>query len=360
MKLAKTFIILVVLCAISLGVFSALFEKIPPSAIGVKQALWGGGGVVEKDHLLGYHLGVSGYHKWYLLDKRTHFLSFSERRARSKLGDYRPPLQIRTKDNNVASFDITVTYKIIPGEGHKIVMEGNRDTYRSRVADRVESTLREELAQLSSEDIYDTAMRVARVNDALVPMLEDMKQYHVQPERILVRAIRFPAGYERELQQKQITYQKRELAKAQRGVEEQQAINGTKNAEISAAEKKKRGVWDKDLEIMRSDNKVDVATVRADADVYDQRTRAEGEADYQTAVADGQLAIDKTDALRNELRNQALDTVGGRIFLAQKAATNLSFESVTLNSNDPSIPSIIDVNGIVKLLIGEQASADED
>ena len=50
MKLAKTFIILVVLCAISLGVFSALFEKIPPSAIGVKQALWGGGGVVEKDH----------------------------------------------------------------------------------------------------------------------------------------------------------------------------------------------------------------------------------------------------------------------------------------------------------------------
>ena len=143
-------------------------------------------------------------------------------------------------------------------------------------------------------------------------------------------------------------------------MEEQQAINGTKNAEISAAEKKKRGVWDKDLEIMRSDNKVEIATVRAEADVYDQRTRAEGEADYQTAVADGQLAIDKAEALRNELRNQALDTVGGRIFLAQKAATNLSFESVTLNSNDPSIPSIIDVNGIVKLLIGEQASADED
>jgi hypothetical protein len=141
-------------------------------------------------------------------------------------------------------------------------------------------------------------------------------------------------------------------------VEEQQAVNGTKNAEIAAAEKQKRGEWDKTLETMRSENKVAVATVRAEADVYDQRTRAEGEADYQTAVADGQLAIDKAEALRNELRNQALDTLGGRIFLARKAAENLTFESVTLNSNDPSIPSIIDVNGMVKLLIGEHEDED--
>ncbi|MAF64942.1 MAG: hypothetical protein CMJ84_04690 [Planctomycetes bacterium] len=358
MRFAKTFLVLVALCAVALGAFGALLEKVPPSAIGVKQALWGGGGVVEKDHHLGYHIGVSGYHKWYMLDKRTHFLNFSERRARSRAGDYRPSLQIRTKDNNVASFDVTVTYRIIEGDGYRIVMDGNRDTYRSRVADRVESTLREELAQLSSEEIYDTEKRVARVDAALVPMTEDMKQYHVQPERILVRAIHFPAGYEKELQEKQITYQRRELARAKRGVEEQQAVNGTKNAEIAAAEKQKRGEWDKTLETMRSENKVAVATVRAEADVYDQRTRAEGEADYQTAVADGQLAIDKAEALRNELRNQALDTLGGRIFLARKAAENLTFESVTLNSNDPSIPSIIDVNGMVKLLIGEHEDED--
>ncbi|MDP6989899.1 MAG: SPFH domain-containing protein [Planctomycetota bacterium] len=360
MRIAKSFLILVAVCAVGLGAFGALFEKVPPSAIGVKQALWGGGGVVEKDHHLGYHLGVSGYHKWYLLDKRTHFLNFSERPARSRTGDYRPSLQIRTKDNNVATFDVTVTYRIIEGEGYKIVMEGNRDTYRSRVADRVESTLREELAQLSSEEIYDTTKRIARVEAALVPMTKDMQQYHVQPERILVRAIRFPAGYEKELQEKQITYQKRELAKAERGVEEQQAINGTKNAEIAAAEKTKRGEWDKRLETMRADNKVAIATVLAEAEVYHQRTQAEGEADYQTAVADGQLAVDKAEALRNELRNQALDTTGGRIFLAQKAATNLTFESVTLNSNDPAIPSIIDVNGMVELLIGEQDDDDGD
>ena len=55
------------------------------------------------------------------------------------------------------------------------------------------------------------------------------------------------------------------------------------------------------------------------------------------------------------MRNQALNTVGGRIYLARMAAENLRFESVTLNSNDPAIPSIIDVDGLVRMLVGKGA-----
>ena len=69
--------------------------------------------------------------------------------------------------------------------------------------------------------------------------------------------------------------------------------------------------------------------------------------------------IAKAEALRNELRNKALDTVGGRIYLAQQAAENLEFESVTLNSNDPRVPSIIDLGALTRLLIGEEPADDE-
>ena len=55
------------------------------------------------------------------------------------------------------------------------------------------------------------------------------------------------------------------------------------------------------------------------------------------------------------MRNQALNTLGGRIYLARLAAENLRFESVTLNSNDPAIPSILDVDGLVKMLVGEDS-----
>ena len=71
-------------------------------------------------------------------------------------------------------------------------------------------------------------------------------------------------------------------------------------------------------------------------------------------IAEGNLAIAKAEALRNELRNQALDTIGGRIYLAQQAAENLQFESVTLNSNDPSIPSVINIDEMMDLLLGKR------
>lgn len=356
-RIAKVFIAVVVLFFVSLAVSAAFIETVPPATIGVKQYQWGGGGIIEQDYDVGFHVGIVGYHKWYLLDKRTHFLTFAEQGTSTSAGDYRPPLEIRTKDKNVVSFDLTLTYHIIPGEAHLIVREGNAGFYRSLVADRVEGKMREELAQLSSEQVYDTELRLARVQAALAPLRDDMKKFHVEPERILVRAIRFQPGYEKELQGKQITNQQRELSKAQRKVEEQKQKNESKIADIEAAEKKSRGEYDKLLETLRADNKVKVAEVLAEAEVYDKRVRASAEADNATAVADGKLAIDTAEALRNDLRNRALDTVGGRIFLAQQAAENLQFEHVTLNSNDPAIPSILDIDEFVKLLVGTETGS---
>ena len=93
--------------------------------------------------------------------------------------------------------------------------------------------------------------------------------------------------------------------------------------------------------------------ILAEAEVYSKTTRADADATYEELVADGGLAIAKAEALRNELRNKALDTKGGRIFLARQAAENLQFEHVTLNSNDPNVPTVIDIGAMVRLLIGE-------
>ena len=115
-----------------------------------------------------------------------------------------------------------------------------------------------------------------------------------------------------------------------------------------------RGDWDKQLEELRATNEVLIAQVNAEAEIYDRRVRAEADAEYETLIAEGNLAVAKSEALRNELRNKALDTLGGRIYLAKQAADNLQFEHVTLNSNDPSVPSILNINELVKMLVGEQ------
>lgn len=330
-----------------------LTVRVEPWQIGVKQNLVAGG-VNERDFGTGFRLRIPGMHAWHLLERRTHFITFAEGRSDFTVVDEKPPLEIRTKDNNLASYDVTVTYRIKDGEANQIVQEGNKLAYRDRVLTAVESELREGLAELASEQTYSTDERLRVVATIMPKLTKALAPNHVVPEQILIRAIQFPEGYEQRLQEKQLTYQTRELAEAQTFVEKQRAITETKSAEISAAEKSLRGDWDKRLQEKSSTNQVKVAEVLAAADVYDRGTRARADALYVTSVAEGNLAVEQAEALRDELRNAALDTVGGRIFLAQRAAENLQFESVTLNSNDPRVPSVIDLDGLVRMLIGER------
>ena len=120
-----------------------------------------------------------------------------------------------------------------------------------------------------------------------------------------------------------------------------------------AMTKERRADWEKRLQDARSDNEIEVAKILAEAEVYDRTTRSNADADYVTAIAEGELALARSEALRNDLRNKALDTTGGRILLATEAAENLQIRDVTLNSNDPKVPTILDVGEMVRLLIGD-------
>jgi len=350
-KLAKILVGCFVAVLLFFIVAGALLERVPPATIGVKQNMLGGG-IVEQDYATGFHVGVTGVHKWHLLDGTMHFLTYAQRSSGKGSGTERPVLDIRTKDNNFAFFDVTVTYRIKPGEGHQIVMDGNQDKYRIMADTAVNKVLRAELAQLSSEEVYDTDTRLELVERAMPALTRELAPVHLVPQGLLIRAVNFPEVYETKLRMKQLTQQQKLLATAQRKVEDKQALTEGYEAQTEAQEKEKRGDWDKKLQTASSTNEVEIATISGEAEKYNQETRSSAEADYETAVAVGELAMTKAEALRDELRNQALNTLGGRIFLARLAAENLRFKSVTLNSNDPSIPSVLDIDGLVKLLVG--------
>jgi hypothetical protein len=359
LKFLATMIVVFVLCGL---LSKGLVEKITPGEIGVKQSLWGSSGVHNEDYAPGFHVGILGIHKWHRLDRRTHFLTFSSTdtvvsgQGYFEVGAHnsqrRPPLDIRTKDNNTAALDVTMTYRIIPGEANLLVAEGLQHSYLERVISTVQSVLREELAQLTPEDFVDTGVRLGRAEQTL-PVLETaLRKFHIVPDLLLIRAVRFPDAYEQKLQDRQLKQQLTLLEKSKQAVEEALAKTGTIEKATEADVKELVATWDKRLQEALSTNQVKVAEVLGVAGEYDLRTRAEADASYEILIADGNLAVAKAEALRDELRNAALDTVGGRILQARDAAKNLNFKSVTLNSNDPSVPSIIDIDALVDILIG--------
>ena len=69
-------------------------------------------------------------------------------------------------------------------------------------------------------------------------------------------------------------------------------------------------------------------------------------------AAEAVTLIEKAEALRNQLRTEALNSEGGSILLALDAAQNLNMPKVTLNSDDPAVPLVLDLGQLTQMLIG--------
>ncbi len=331
-----------------------LFKRVPPATIGIKQSQWGGG-IIHADYSTGFHLGVSGYHKWHFLPSTTHFLHYTDNDARSSSPtvSYDRPLQIRAADGNVVNYEVTVAYRIINGEAWQIVDDGLKIQYKDRVKSKVTAILRDELSKLSTENLQLTDERLELVGEALPVLTADLKEFHCRADSILIRRLRFQAEYEEKLQDKQFLRQKALLDAAGTVLAEEEKTVNLIERQIQAAELSLIQTWEKTIQEKKSEYEVIIAGIRAEASVYAAETMAKGDADKVIAEANGQLALEKAEALRNELRTAALNSEGGRILLALDAAQNLDIPRVTLNSDDPNVPTILDLSELTKMLVGE-------
>lgn len=345
--------------------FQMFFERVAPTDYGVRQVRWGGGGIEQNDFTTGFHVGIAGYHRWYFLPRATHFIHFNSSQTRARSSDglrdvttWAAPLELRTKDQNQTTIEVSVPYRIITDEAYQIVERGLRNAYQSRVESTVLSVLRNELSELSSEDLQSTEKRLERVRTLLPVLNEGLAEYHCVAEDILIRRVSFPPEYEERLQQKQYITQLAELDGAQALQAKEEQITNSIERQIGAEEKKLNADWDLKIQEEKSRYEVLIAEIRAEAEKYVAQVRAAADATSVSNQAEGQLAIDRAEALRNELRNEILNSRGGDIFLALEAAQNLDMPHIVLNSNDPRVPIVIDIDEMTKLLLGQSGGGD--
>ena len=364
MKISKTWIGIITLFVLVIVGFSFLTVRIPPATIGVKQALWGAGGFDQKDYGTGLAWGITGYHRWHFLPTQTQFLHFAEgaqdarrimKRADSPLEfeDWQPAVDVRTRDNNTVSIDVTITYRIMPEHGYKILQNSLKNAYRDRVRSQVKGVLLQELANLTSEQYQGTENRIRSAAETLEVLREELSGFFVEPQDVFIRRVRFPDDYEIKLQEKQYLNQKKLLDTALTQQAGQQTEVAKFQKQTDREVKVRTQDWEKKIQSKRSEYEVLIAEINAEAAVYSAETRATGAAERDIAIAGGNLAIEKARALRDALRNEALDSQGGRIKLALDAVENLQIPRVVLNSDDPAVPMLLDLGEMTELLVGE-------
>jgi regulator of protease activity HflC (stomatin/prohibitin superfamily) len=232
------------------------------------------------------------------------------------------------------------------------VRQGIERSYRSEVRNTVESHLRTRLAELSSDDWFDADLRLTKLSEIEESLNEGFAGGYAEVESVLVHDIKFSSQYEQELQLAQILDQQQLQIEADTRLELAKLGKETIESETEAAKQAATTEAEQARQELQAQHDRDVAEITARADHYRVEQRAEADRTYAELVAEGQLAVDRAKALGDRLRLEILDGDGGRRYLAQRAAANLEIERVTLNSNDPGVPSVLDIDELVGLLIG--------
>ncbi|MCA9719228.1 MAG: hypothetical protein H6713_32840 [Myxococcales bacterium] len=375
---------------------------IPMGSVGVRASNISG--VDEHDLGPGWHLNIAGIHRVTMLPSHYLFLDYTQ--------DGDQSLLIRTQDNNNVTVDITVPYRIIPGEAFDIMKEGNHvstgDGFRFErlAANTTVSVLREEIAELTSADFYNTERRLEVAAATLKVLNEQLKPLHLEAQAVLIRSVQFRDEYEVQLQNIQLNEQNKLLDGAREKVakEQQKLDNFTleTNALVAARQQEwAKKVADLDrayqvgfiedpegdrspgrarrlmqamtteqraehvktaaevLEIEDSDKITDayllgIKNIEAETLEYKQRVTAEADGISARLVAEGEADI---AAVRGEFEsklNALLDSPGGRAYVAYRAASNVKFDDVLTFQSDDGIPSVLRLRDFAERFMGSK------
>lgn len=303
---------------------------INPDEIGVRRSVLGG--VLAEDLDQGHHVELPLFHTTYRLPKTLHYLEFVEGTT-SKV----PPLELRTRGDNIITVDATVVYRIIEGEGHKIIEEGFGSSYMDKVYSVSRGFLLEHLGQLDNENILDPDQREKIAKEAIEPLTEKLRQYHIEvvDNGVVIRRIQFQTTYEERLQAKQLYAVQGQLDKAKQEESAAKQKTDTQQKQIDKDVRIKREEWQQQIETAQAGTTVKIAKIEAEALTYDRRTRAEADASCAEMRAEGDLAQAQAEALGEKLKAEALSTPAGRTYSAIIAARNFDLGDIRLNSRDP-------------------------
>lgn len=397
-KLAK----LVVLVAVILWVAPRLFfAKVGPHEIGVRQSA--ASGVLAEDLAIGWHWRIPGLHKLILLPSPYFVLDFTT----SAKGEQKP-LQVRTKDNNTVELDVSVPIRIKAGSAHAIVEVGNhtrdadgRHRYQRLAEETATSVLREELASLDSVGFYSTARRLEVSAKALAALNQQLTALHLEAQAVLVRAVRFRAEYEKQLQTIQLNEQNKLLdAASQKLATVQQSLDnyvqGT-SAQVSAltqewikrqaelerayqvglldvadatpgaARAKLAALPPAELEAKRAEAAkifgvdagsvsdgylIGIKNVQAETLAYRRRVTAEADGIQGRLVAEGDAMVAKVQGEYENKLNALLGSPAGRAYVAFNAALNVQFSPSLTFSSAEGIPSVLRLRQFAEQFMG--------
>ena len=310
---------LVVLLCLAVLFLGTCTVKVPADQFGVRTLLTTSG-VEEKDHPPGYVLAIPGLHIVRLWD-----ITWT---------DLKETLQIRGSDQYTTTVDVSVLLRIQPGMCHKVAKsyedEERVNKYARTLLNKYASEI---LAQMKTEDFYNSKVRDEKAQAAQQAMAEELRGKGIEVKNLLLRNIVYDPKFEQQLlakqlagQQKSLEMSKGKLAAAQT---EAELIQRKAEAEVKSIDEGRQ----QEIENLTAENARKITELTQDAKLGAAAIVAKAEASKRQKTAQADLLKAKATATGTELLSRAYARPGAAYYFAKQPLEGLSIPEVEVNSN---------------------------
>lgn len=310
--------VLVVLVAFSVLFLWTCTVKVRADQIAVRTVMTSSG-IQPKDYTAGYVLQIPGLHVVKLWDPTWTNL--------------KQELSVRGSDQYTTEVDISVLYRIEPGNCHKVAKDyRDEDQVETRVRNMMNKYANEILAQMKTEDFYNSDARDEKCVMTQKAMDTELRPSGIEVRAVLLRNIRYDPKFEAQLLAKQVAGQRKslEVAKGQlAGAQTQlELIRRKAEADVKNIEESKL----QETQNLKAETERKVAQLVQDAKFKSQAVVAQAESEKRQALAQADFVKAKATAEGTAAMSKIYARPGAPYYFARQAVENIKFGEIELNS----------------------------
>ena len=273
---------------------------VEPDEFGIKVVRLGPNRVVQKEmYGPGMYLVIPGMHEMHRLPKGVQVLELTNTPATAALSARREKAaHIQTSDGFFMNVDVSILYRI---EDPYLVftMIGLGNLFEDNgIIPKAESILKATLGELTTEEFYNSPLRVKRADAAKEILNRELNPKGIKVEQVMVRYFKYSNEIQKNIEEKKLKDQLvfKNQAEARAATEEAIIKKIVQEGEATVAVKIEEG-------------QAYVTRKRAEKDLYVRKKKAEAD-----------LLVKVAEAERVKLKNEAMEGEGAERMVGLKMA----------------------------------------
>jgi len=329
-KLSRAVKLAILVVGLMVLAYNVFFVYVHPNEYGIKVVRMGVNRGVQKDvYTAGLNLVIPGLQQLHRLPRDIQVLELTNYPSTaSGMARKDRAAHIQTSDGFFVDVDVSILYhiedpylvftKIGPGS----LFEDNG------IIPKAEPALKETLGKLTTEDFYNSPMRVAKTREARNRLNEELNTKGIRVDQVLVRYFRYSQEIQKNIEEKKLKDQ----------------LVFTNQAAARAATEEAQ------LKKIVQEGRVSVEVEMEQGQAYVTRKLAEKDLYLRTKTAEADLLVKLAEAEKVRLKNEALKGVGSERMVGLKMAdVYKGLDLIVLPSDGSAGVNPLDLDRALKL-----------